>query len=281
MDYGDMLAAHEKSGADMSVCCMEVPLAEAAGAFGVMEVDESMKVIGFEEKTEQPVSVPGKDTHSLASMGNYIFNTDFLFEQLKKDASRSDSHRDFGKDIIPAIIKDFNVQAFPFRGLSGNDIPYWRDVGTLDSFWLANMELLDVTPALNMYDSRWPIWTYQAQLPPAKFVFHEHDRTGMAVNSMVSGGCIISGSTVNHSLLFNNVEVCSYSEVMDSVVLPDVTILRNCKIKKAIIDRGCVIPDGTVIGHDNDHDRERGFRVTESGVVLVTRAMLGLPVGYE
>ena len=260
---------------------MEVPVQEAAGAFGVIEVDEANKVIGFEEKPEQPAEIPGKPGYCLASMGNYVFNAEFLFEQLKEDAERESSDRDFGKDIIPSIIQDFHVQAYPFRSTVENVEPYWRDVGTLTSFWQANMELLDVTPALNMYDQKWPIWTYQAQLPPAKFVFDENERTGRAINSMVSGGCIISGALVNHSLLFNNVEVCSYSEVTDSVVLPDVTILRNCKIKKAIIDRGCVIPDNTTIGYDHEHDRQRGFRVTDSGVVLVTRDMLGLPVGFQ
>jgi len=276
-----MLAEHEQSGAEMTVSCMEVPVQEAAGAFGVIEVDEANKVIGFEEKPEQPAEIPGKPGYCLASMGNYVFNAEFLFEQLKEDAERESSDRDFGKDIIPSIIQDFHVQAYPFRSTVENVEPYWRDVGTLTSFWQANMELLDVTPALNMYDQKWPIWTYQAQLPPAKFVFDENERTGRAINSMVSGGCIISGALVNHSLLFNNVEVCSYSEVTDSVVLPDVTILRNCKIKKAIIDRGCVIPDNTTIGYDHDHDRQRGFRVTDSGVVLVTRDMLGLPVGFQ
>jgi len=281
MDYGDMLAAHEQSGADMTVSCMEVPIKEAAGAFGVLQVNEEMKIIGFEEKPTEPKPIPGNPEKCMASMGNYIFNSEFLFEQLKKDAAKDDSHRDFGQDIIPSIIKDHNVYAYPFRSSDENIPTYWRDVGTLDSFWLANMEMLAVTPSLNMYDQKWPIWTYQAQLPPAKFVFDEPDRTGSAINSMVSGGCIISGALVNHSILFNNVEVCSYSEIRDSVVLPDVTILRNCKIRKAILDRGCVIPEGTEIGYDHDHDRQRGFRVTDEGVVVVTREMLGLPVGYE
>jgi len=281
MDYGDMLAAHEQTESNMTVSCMEVPLSEAAGAFGVVEVDETNKIIGFQEKPEHPAPIPGKPDKCLASMGNYVFNREFLFEQLKKDQLNKNSKFDFGGDVIPSIIKDHDVYAYRFRSSVANVESYWRDVGTLDSFWIANMELLDITPSLNLYDHRWPIWTYQAQLPPAKFVFDEADRCGMAVNSMVSGGCIISGAKINHSLLFNNVEVCSYTDVVDSVVLPDVTILRNCKIRKAIIDRGCVIPDGSVIGYDHDHDRQRGFRVSESGVVLVTREMLGLPVGVE
>ncbi|MFC7002487.1 glucose-1-phosphate adenylyltransferase [Pseudobowmanella zhangzhouensis] len=281
MDYGHMLAAHEQSGADMTVSCLEVPLAEAAGAFGVMEVDENNKVIGFEEKPANPKPLPNNPGMCLASMGNYVFNTEFLFDQLKKDAAKAGSERDFGKDIIPSIIKTHEVYAYPFRSTLANEQAYWRDVGTLDSFWLANMELLAPLPALNMYDQRWPIWTYQAQLPLTKFVFNDDGRRGMATDSMVSGGCIISGSRVNHSVLFNNVEVCSYSDVEDSVILPDVTVLRHCKIKKAILDRGCVIPEGTTIGYDHDHDRARGFRVTDKGVVLVTREMLGLPVGYD
>lgn len=281
MDYGDMLAAHEQSGAVMTVSCMEVPIHEAAGAFGVVEVDENNKIIGFQEKPEHPAPVPGKPDKCLASMGNYVFNRESLFEQLKKDHEKKDSKSDFGADVIPQIIKDHDAYAYPFKSSVANVESYWRDVGTLDSFWIANMELLDITPSLNLYDHRWPIWTYQAQLPPAKFVFDEGDRCGMAVNSMVSGGVIISGARINHSLLFNNVEVCSYSDVVDSVVLPDVTILRNCKIRKAIIDRGCVIPDGTEIGYDHDHDRARGFRVSDGGVVLVNREMLGLPVGVE
>lgn len=214
-------------------------------------------------------------------MGNYVFNTEFLFEQLKKDSQNATSDRDFGKDIIPSIIEKHNVFAYPFKSPFPNEQLYWRDVGTLDSFWQANMELLSPTPALNLYDAKWPIWTFQEQLPPAKFVFDDDDRRGMALDSIVSSGCIISGATVRRSVLFNEVRVCSYSVVEDSVVLPDVVVLRHCKIKNAIIDRGCIIPEGTVIGYNHDHDRAKGFRVSEKGVTLVTRDMLGLPVGYE
>ncbi|GAB1153597.1 MAG: glucose-1-phosphate adenylyltransferase [Shewanella algae] len=281
MDYAGLLAAHAESGADMTVSCMEVPVAEAANAFGVMEVDSSNRILGFEEKPAQPKPLPDNPESCLASMGNYVFNTEFLFEQLKKDAQNADSNRDFGKDIIPAIIEKHRVYAYPFRSAFPNEQAYWRDVGTLDSFWQANMELLSPTPALNLYDAKWPIWTYQEQLPPAKFVFDDDDRRGMALDSVVSSGCIISGATVRHCVLFNEVRVCSYSEVEDSVILPDVVVLRHCRIRKAIIDRGCIIPEGMEIGFNHDHDRAKGFRVSENGVVLVTRDMLGLPVGYE
>ncbi|MDL2195844.1 glucose-1-phosphate adenylyltransferase [Shewanella algae] len=281
MDYAGLLAAHAESGADMTVSCMEVPVAEAANAFGVMEVDSSNRILGFEEKPAQPRPLPDNPESCLASMGNYVFNTEFLFEQLKKDAQNADSNRDFGKDIIPAIIEKHRVYAYPFRSAFPNEQAYWRDVGTLDSFWQANMELLSPTPALNLYDAKWPIWTYQEQLPPAKFVFDDDDRRGMALDSVVSSGCIISGATVRHCVLFNEVRVCSYSEVEDSVILPDVVVLRHCRIRKAIIDRGCIIPERMEIGFNHDHDRAKGFRVSENGVVLVTRDMLGLPVGYE
>ncbi|QSX32870.1 glucose-1-phosphate adenylyltransferase [Shewanella avicenniae] len=281
MDYAGLLAAHAESGADMTCCCMEVPIEEAANSFGVMEVDHSNRILGFQEKPAHPKPLPDNAELCLASMGNYVFNTEFLFDQLRKDAQNSESKRDFGMDIIPSIIEKHNVFAYPFRSAFPNEPAYWRDVGTLDSFWLANMELLYPTPALNLYDAKWPIWTYQEQLPPAKFVFDDDGRRGMAVDSVVSSGCIISGATVRHCVLFNEVRVCSYSLVEDSVILPDVVVLRNCKIKKAIIDRGCIIPEGMEIGYNHDHDRAKGFRVSKDGVVLVTRDMLGLPVGYE
>ncbi|BAJ01049.1 glucose-1-phosphate adenylyltransferase [Shewanella violacea] len=281
MDYAGILAAHAESGADMTVSCFEVPVAEAAGAFGVVQVDENQRILGFEEKPEVPKHLPDNPETCLASMGNYVFNTEFLFEQLKKDAKNESSERDFGKDIIPAIIQEHNVFAYPFCSDFNDQKAYWRDVGSLDSFWQANMELLTPTPPLNLYDAKWPIWTYQEQLPPAKFVFDDDDRRGMTLDSIVSGGCIISGATVRRSVLFNEVRVCSYSLVEGAVILPDVVVQRHCKIKNAILDRGCIIPEGTVIGYDHDHDRKRGFRVSEKGVVLVTRDMLGLPVGYE
>jgi glucose-1-phosphate adenylyltransferase len=279
MDYGNLIAQHVESGAKMTVSCMPVPIEEAAGQFGVMSVDENLKVIGFAEKPENPTPLPNDPSRCLASMGNYVFDTEFLFEQLKADAETSGSERDFGKDIIPSIIEEGSVYAFQFES-DGENEAYWRDVGTLDSFWQANMELVSPVPALNLYDKKWPIWTYQEQLPPAKFVWEEDNRRGTAINSVVSGGCIISGATLRRSICFSNVRVHSYSEVEDSVLLPDVEVERNCRIRKAIIDRGCIVPEGTVIGHSREDDLARGFRVTEKGVVLVTREMLGLKVGY-
>lgn len=280
MDYSAMLMDFAKSGADMTVCCLEVPLEEAANAFGVMQVDENNRVIGFEEKPAAPTPIPGNESHTLASMGNYIFRTEFLFEQLIKDSRDPASSHDFGNDIIPSLIDDHHVRAYAFRDEETGERAYWRDVGTLDAFWQANMELISAEPQLNLYDPNWNFWTYQEQLPPAKFVFDYDDRRGMAVDSMVSGGCIISGAVVRHSLLFSNVRVRSYSTVEDSVILPGVDIGRRCRLKNVIVDRGCWIPDGMVIGHDREQDIASGFRVSGTGKVLVTRGMLGQPEGY-
>ena len=274
MDYGALLAEHVQKGADMTVCCIEVPVEEAADTFGVMTVDEENRVCRFDEKPAMPSSVPGKPGTCLASMGNYIFNTEFLFEQLKKDSENEGSGRDFGHDIIPAIIEEHNVFAFPFRDPNQEGQPYWRDVGTLDSFWEANMELVMPEPQLDLYDPTWPIWTYQEQLPPAKFIFDDDDRRGMALDSTVSGGCIISGSAVRKSLLFSNVHVRSFCTIEQSVILLGAVINRGCKIKRAIIDRSCEIPAGLEIGFDKKTDEENGFRVSKKGIVLVTRDML-------
>ncbi len=275
MDYGPMLVAHKNFEADMTVCCLEVPIQEAAGALGVMEVDSDGRVVGFEEKPENPAPIPGKPDLCMASMGNYVFNTEFLYEQVIKDADSSDTQHDFGRNIIPSIIEKYRIHAYPFRDVKTGAQAYWRDVGTLDAFWEANMELVSVSPELNMYDKVWPIFTYQAQLPPAKFVFDGPERVGKAVDSLVSGGCIISGSTIRKSLLFSNCRVLSYTTVEESVILPDVQIGRNCRIKRAIIDRGTIIEEGSVIGEDHDADRARGFRVSKGGITLVTSDMLG------
>ena len=278
-DYGEMLAFHAEHDADMTVSCMEVPLKEAAGNFGVMSIDRSQRIIDFNEKPEHPQSLPENPELCLASMGNYVFKTEFLFEQLRRDARNDRSDHDFGKNIIPNVIGDHRVFAYRFVDPAEDRKPYWRDVGNLDSFWLANMEMVEPVPPLNIYDPRWPIWTFQEQLPPAKFVFDDDDRRGAAIDSMVSSGCIISGSTVRKSLLFSNVRVHSYSTIEEAVVLPDVEIERHCRLRKVIIDRGCVIPEGSVIGYERKEDIKKGFRVTPGGVTLVTREMLGQTVG--
>jgi glucose-1-phosphate adenylyltransferase len=208
-------------------------------------------------------------------MGIYVFNRDFLYEQLIRDADLPGSSHDFGKDLIPYVIKRYQVMAYPFRDPKSGEQAYWRDVGTVDAFWEANLELIGVTPPLSLYDEHWPIWTYQEQLPPAKFVFDSDERRGMAVDSMVSGGCIISGATVRHSLLFSSVRVNSYSYVQDSVVLPNVEIGRNCRIQRAVIDRWCRIAPDTNIGLDPAADAAAGFHVSPGGVTLVTPDMLG------
>ncbi len=272
MDYGEMLADHVANNADLTIGCLEVSLEEAT-EFGVMDVDQNRRVKAFVEKPAKPPSMPGKPDKALASMGIYVFNAAFLFEQLIKDADTKGSNRDFGKDIIPAVINKYRVNAYPFLNLQG-DQSYWRDVGTIDAYWAANMELIGVKPDLNLYDKTWPIWTYQEQTPPAKFVFDDDRRRGQAVDSMVSGGCVISGAKVRHSLLFSNVRVNSYTTLQDAVVLPDVNIARHCRITKAIIEKGCEVPQGTVIGENLEDDKKR-FHVSPGGVVLVTPDMLG------
>ncbi len=273
MDYGAMLAKHVKNKADVTIGCIEVPRSQAS-AFGVMGVDKDSRIRSFAEKPENPETVPGKPDESLCSMGIYIFNTDLLFELLIRDADTPNSSHDFGKDIIPYVIKEYHVFAYPFINANSGIQSYWRDVGTVDAFWEANLELIGVTPELNLYDSEWPIWTSQEQLPPAKFIFDDGERRGVAIDSMVSGGCIISGARVRHSLLFSNVTVDNYSKVDSAVVLPDVTIGKHCKIYHAVIDKGCDIPDGTIIGRNEVEDKKR-FHVTPNGVVLVTPDMLG------
>jgi len=273
MDYGAMLADHVEKGADLTIGCLEVSLDEAKD-FGVMHVNENRQVQAFVEKPENPPSIPGRANVALASMGIYVFSTAFLIEQLIKDAETDGSTRDFGHDIIPSVIDGHNVNAYPFLNLQSGEQSYWRDVGTLDAYWSANMELIGVNPELNLYDKTWPIWTYQAQNAPAKFIFDDEDRRGQAIDSMVSGGCIISGATVRHSLIFSDVRVNSYTEVTDSVILPEVIIGRNCRITKSIIEKGCHIPEGTVIGEDRAEDEKR-FHISSGGVVLVTPEMLG------
>jgi glucose-1-phosphate adenylyltransferase len=281
MDYGELIAFHVENQADMTVACIEVPLADATG-FGVMEVDKDSRVVAFEEKPKQPKALASDPGKALASMGIYVFNAQFLYEQLLRDVDDPKSSHDFGKDIIPHLIAaKYRVFAQNFNNScvkqTDDGKPYWRDVGTVDAYWEANMELTKVVPDLNMYDQDWPIWTFQEQLPPAKFVFNDNARRGMAVDSLVSGGCIISGATVMNSLLFSNVHVHSYSSVDASVLLPNVEVGRNVVIKRAVIDKLCVIPDGMQIGVDLAVDKKR-FHVSENGIVLVTPDMLGQKV---
>ncbi len=273
MDYGHMLAFHVEREADMTVGCVEVPVEEARG-FGVMAVNEQGRVQRFEEKPDKPTTMPGSDRLALASMGIYVFNTQFLFEALIKDARNPDSDRDFGRNIIPDAIERSKVFAYPFRDPTTGEQGFWRDVGTVDSFWAANMELVDPMPELNLYDREWPIRTYQPQLPSAKFVMDEGQQQGEVVNSIVSGGCIISASSLRRSLLFSNVRVHARSVLEETVVFPEVEIGRDSRIRRAVIDSGCRIPDGMVIGENPDDDARR-FSVSNNGIVAVTVEMLG------
>lgn len=281
MDYGKMLAEHVARGADLTVGCVEVPR-DHARALGVMAVDGEGAVASFLEKPAQPPALPGRPDRALASMGIYVFNAGFLYEQLVRDADAPGSSHDFGRDVIPhAVGRGYRVIAHDFRRSCVNmseGIPYWRDVGTVDAFWEANMELTKVTPPLNLYDQDWPIWTYQEHVPPAKFVLDEEGRRGEAVNSLISGGCIVSGATVRESLLFSNTLVSERSQIYRSVLLPNVHVGRDCRISRAILDEGCDVPDGTRIGLDLVADSKR-FHVTERGVVLVTPEMLNASAG--
>jgi glucose-1-phosphate adenylyltransferase len=273
MDYGTMLAEHVHRGADFTVGCIEVPVAEAS-AFGVMQVDEDMRIRKFSEKPAVPEPMPGRDDVALASMGIYVFNTQFLIDRLVADAADRSSSHDFGRDIIPKAIHEYSSLAYSFRDrLDRSRQAYWRDVGTVEAFWKANLELLDPLPELNLYDADWPIWTYQEQLPPAKFAAQE-GRAGSVLDSMVSSGCLVIGATVRRSVLFSNVRIEMDSEIDESVLLPNVSVGRGCRIRRAVIDKSCRIPDGMHIGVDPVHDAER-FHVIANGVVLVTRDMLG------
>jgi glucose-1-phosphate adenylyltransferase len=273
MDYGRLLEDHAARGADATVVCVEVPLEEASG-FGVMSIDASGRVTGFDEKPAAPQPMPGSADRVLASMGVYVFNATFLFEQLIRDADDRRSGHDFGKDLIPHVVSRYRVHAHRFAescvGMPDGE-PYWRDVGTLDAYWEANMELAKVTPHLNLYDRDWPVWTYQEQLPPAKFVFDSDGRRGMAVDSMVSGGCVVSGATVRRSVLFSNVTVEDGALLEDCVVLPDVVVGLGVRLQRAIVDRHCRL-DAAVL------DDRRRFRSTEKGLTLITPEMLGQPV---
>jgi glucose-1-phosphate adenylyltransferase len=273
MDYGQMLAHHVAHRAQVTVGCLEVPLADAR-EFGVMGIDDDSRIVSFTEKPDNPKAMPGKGDTALASMGIYVFDARFLLHLLQRDAGVRESSHDFGRDVIPAAISEAAVYAYPFRDLyEPGKQGYWRDVGTVDAFWRANLELTDVLPELNLYDDRWPIWTDAAQVPPAKFILDKPNLRGYAVDSLISGGCIVSGAHVLHSVMFVNSRVETGSEVEHSLLLPGVQVGRNCKIRNAIIDEGCIIPDGTSIGGPGNPDA-RHYHVTKSGVTLVTPEML-------
>ena len=272
MDYGPMIAYHVEKGADITVGVVELPAAEST-SFGVLTATEWNRVTKFSEKPAKPDTLPGRPDSILASMGIYVFNTRLLEKLLAEDAADASSVHDFGKNIIPQAIGNRQVFAYPFQDVKTRAQSYWRDVGTVDAYYEANLELVHVKPELNIYDKEWPIWTYQIQQPPAKFILDDDGRRGMAVNSMVSGGCIISGALVRSSLLFSDVRIDEHSVIDRSVILPHVEIGKNCSISRAIIDEGCAIPDGTQIGSDREADARR-FYVTEEGVVLVTADML-------
>lgn len=272
MDYGPMIAFHVERQADITVGMVQVPLDEAS-EFGIASVDEEQRIIGFAEKPAKPQPMPGHPDLALASMGIYVFSPDFLRQVLQADTLDEQSSHDFGKNIIPAALASSRVFAYPFQTVETQAQAYWRDVGTVDAFYEANMELIFVSPELNLYDADWPIWTYQEQVPSAKFVLDEEGRRGVAINSMVAGGCIVSGATVRESLLFFNVTVDERSDIYRTVILPHVAIGKGCRIRNAVIDEGCVIPAGTVIGEDRERDAAR-FHVSDRGIVLVTPDML-------
>ena len=289
MDYSKLLADHVAKGGHCTVACIEVPLEEAT-AFGVIAIDADRHILDFVEKPAYPPAMPGKPDRALASMGVYVFDAAYLYAALKKDIATPGSSHDFGKDVIPAIVALGHAIAHPFemscvqsnnKGSSESSSAastdtsesYWRDVGTVDAYWQANLDLTDPLPELDMYDKEWPIWTYQEQLPPAKYVFDDDDRRGMSVDSLVSGGCIISGAHVRRSVLFSSVRVHSFSTLEECVLLPQVDVGRNCHLKRVVVDNGCHIPAGMRIGFDAAEDARRFYR-TDKGVVLVTLAML-------
>jgi glucose-1-phosphate adenylyltransferase len=273
MDYGKMIAAHVDRAADITVGCIPVSL-EQASEFGVMAIDDEERIVEFAEKPARPKSMPGDSSMALASMGIYVFTTEYLRDRLIEDAEDNTSTHDFGHDVIPHALEHANAFAFPFVNANTGAPGYWRDVGTVDAYWEANVNLVTLNPELNMYDADWPIWTHQEQLAPAKFAFDDDERRGYAVDSLISGGCLITGSIIRKSVLFSNVRVHSYSTVEESVLLPEVRIERHCKLKKCVIDKGAIIPEGTVIGENLEEDARR-FYVSEDGVVLVTAEMLG------
>src|ERR1700693_4314091 len=263
MDYSNMLADMRAKRAECMVACVEVPI-EPASEFGIMWVNESMKIVDFLEKPSSPPALAGKPDRALASMGIYAFSADFLYSELQRDHEDPTSSHDFGKDVIPHIVSRGLAAAHRFEDscvkTTPEAEPYWRDVGTIDAYWAANLDLVMPVPSLDIYDPNWPIWTYQQQLPPAKFVFDDPDRRGVAVDSMVSGGCIVSGAHVVRSLLFSNVRANSYAQTCEAVVLPEVDVGRHARLTKVVVDRGCRIPEGLVVGEDPGADASRLYR---------------------
>ena len=275
-DYQPMLAHHVDSGADVTVGCIVVPRAEAS-ALGVMAVDNKGHISRFEEKPADPPTLPNDNAHCLASMGIYVFKTSKLIELLKADAADESSSHDFGKDIIPALVRSGRAVAHNFEHSciksSEGSQPYWRDVGTIDAFWQANLDLTEFEPELNIYDQEWPIWTYQEITPPAKFIHDEDQRRGSAISSLICGGCIVSGARINKGLLFPRVRCHSYSSLKNVVILPDVKVNRRSRIKNCVIDRGVTIPEGLEVGYDPELDGRR-FRRTDNGICLITQPMI-------
>jgi glucose-1-phosphate adenylyltransferase len=274
MNYTSMVEFHRENEADLTIGALRVGV-DRADQLGVMEIDQTQRIVGFEEKPLEPKTIPGDAEHCLVSMGIYVFTAEFLYEQLCQDATRSDSSHDFGRDIIPALISSHRVFAFPFRDENKKDDAYWRDVGTLDAYYGANMDLVSVDPELNLYDDRWPIRTYQYNLPPPKFVFsglEDEDRCGRALDSIVCEGTIISGGLVKRSIIGPKVRVNSYARVQDSILFSGVDIGRYARVRRAIIDKGVRVPPEVEIGYDLELDRQRGFTVTENGVVVIAKA---------
>ncbi|MEN8833578.1 MAG: glucose-1-phosphate adenylyltransferase [Pacificibacter sp.] len=276
MDYEIMLQQHLDQGADVTIGCLTVPRMEAA-AFGVMHCDTKDRITQFLEKPADPPCIPGDPDHALASMGIYVFRWELLRELLLQDMNDPNSSHDFGNDIIPQIVKNGKAVAHRFEDscvTSGLEVePYWRDVGTIDAFWQANIDLTQFTPPLDLYDNTWPIWTYSESVPPAKFIHDEEDRRGMAVSSLISGGCIVSGSEIRESLLFTGVGCHSYSSLDQVVALPYAQVGRQAQLSKCVVDRGVIIPDGLVVGEDPIEDA-KWFRRTDEGTVLITQSML-------
>jgi len=278
MDYGDMIRTHLDRGADLTIGCLPVPLRDG-NQFGIVDHDAQERVIGFLEKPKNPPAMPDNPNLCLASMGIYIFAARLMYELLCQDATRPDSDHDFGKNIIPGMIQSQKVYAYRFRDKNRKSVPYWRDVGTLDAYYQANMDLIQIDPVLNLYDREWPIRTHQMQLPPPKFVFSDEGpvhmaRRGEAHDSMVCQGCIVSGGHVRRSILSPNVRVNSYALVEDSILFEGVDVGRHCRIRRAIIDKDVKIPAHSTIGYDLDHDRQRGFAITEQGIVVIAKAEL-------